>query len=714
MVTQFIDDREKDVAATKGVVAGVQRKPFDYSKVETRYLKGTNLDSPDGSAVVEVPSKAGDNKSDGGGVIELIHFGTVFADSQRKFTHEDLEDYQTIDMASELGGRAIAHRAALERELLLLCGYMLAIKAAMAEAGKAPPNPDEPDGLQMLNSALGFLGDMLGGDAAAQAQASTLDLNPLIDQAKQIIAKLDVAEIKYEDVHDAGIKLHELRCKYQSFLQSQHALLPEGAGPAAGGLGGLPFVGDLLKNLGPVGEILSWAQKISNLALGLLPRLTLELHMKMEASIDKAARECSANAIRNRFTPIYSVWFIPPPVPEEPEGGDDEGGATDPLGKALESAKKEVEGAIAPVTSKLDEITDLLTLPVETTPGTPYLEQAFLLKKDASVIDRSEALAMFAGEALLRALNEEWMPPIIGEISGHIFKLVTEFVRAVYGKLLILGNEAVTEDALLMAGKAHLVDAIIELPFTYLTFLEDVRTFGFDVALPGKTVRLSPEVLIFHIKRLITEQLAFMDPAVAFAMKDFHKLLTDARTMAGDNALTMEAYLALVPSLHARMFRNLLLPFWTAMMNAVKGGLAQALGPVLGAIGGPFGGDGAFNKAYGVMDKAQQGIARAGEVIDQIGKGFAISPTDDKSIKEWENLGRDFTDPANPWGSPTASSLDVVFPARKTKGKGKAITKDTLDTVAATHKWEEALDEAAAAPPTNGAAADGAAKETAS
>jgi hypothetical protein len=696
MVTQFLDDREKDVAATKGVIAGPQRKPFDYSKVATRFVKGENLDAPDGSPVVDLPAKPGDNKADGSNVIELIHFGTVFADSQRKFTHDSIDDYQTIDMAEQLGGRAIAHRAALERELLLLCGYMLAIKAAMTEAGKAPPDPDAPDGLQMLNAALGFLGDMLGGDAAAQVQASTVDMNPLIDQAKQLVAQLDVDEIKYEDLHAAGIKLHELRCKYRAFLQAQHQSLPKGAGPAAGALGGLPLVGDFLKNLGPVGEILAWAQKITNVSAGLLPRLTLELHMKLEESIDKAARDCTANAIRTRFSPIYSVWFQPPEIPIDTGGGDD-GGPTNPL----DELKEKVEGALDDAKSKLDGVLDLLTLPVETTPGTPFLEQAFQLKKQGSLLDRSEALAMLAGQSLLHALDEEVMPEIIAEISGHIFKLVTEFVRAVYGKLLILGNEAVTEDALQMAGKAHLVDAIIELPFTYLTFLNDVRAMGFDLALPGRTVRLSPEVLIFHLKRLITEQLGFMNEAVSFAMADFYRLLTDARTMAGDGAFTMEAYLALVPSLHARMFRNLLLPFWSAMMNAVKGGLAQALGPVLGAIGGPFGGDGAFNEAYKGLDYAQQGIARAGEVVDQLGKKFEIAPGDDKSIEEWQNLGRDFTDPANPFGSPTVSSLDAVFPNRKTKGKGRAITQDELDTVAANHKWEEAIDEAeAAAAPT--------------
>ena len=76
---------------------------------------------------------------------------------------------------------------------------------------------------------------------------------------------------------------------------------------------------------------------------------------------------------------------------------------------------------VADVESELKGVQDLLTLPVVTTPGDAFLEQAFMLNVQGSLIDRSEALASLAGQAILRSLNEH-LPP-----SGAILQALARF-----------------------------------------------------------------------------------------------------------------------------------------------------------------------------------------------------------------------------------------------------------------------------------------------
>jgi hypothetical protein len=249
------------------------------------------------------------------------------------------------------------------------------------------------------------------------------------------------------------------------------------------------------------------------------------------------------------------------------------------------------------------------------------------------------------------------------------------------------------------------MDALFQIALDQMTFLDSlpVKQVGFQ----GKELRL--DQVINMVKRELTGILGFLDKGIAFAMKDMREVLDGARAAAA-GAMTMEVYLALMPTLHARMFRNLVPLLWESVLNVIKGALGKALMPVMGAIGGPLGAvtgkkDGAFDKAFGFVDKAKQIVDRAKEAKDLIDEGFKASTDPDKdNLGKWRNLGRGLEDNALGGGTEVAVDMTFPFPSRKNKGTAQAIPPADYDSVEPEWKDDEAED-AEPQPPANGQSA---------
>lgn len=693
MSNDYLQDAIDGADAVKDLATGADHVPFDFTGIDPDFKNAEHIENPGGGPTVTIDSKAGDNKSSGAGDIELIHFGRVYLDSEDKFAHEEYDDTANLDFTGILGGRAGMHRAALQRELLLQAGYMRSLMWAMEEAGKAPPDVQQPDGLQMIDQLMGMVGDLAGSAGAGQNNFSTLDLNPLIDEANALGKKLDKNPIVYVDLHEAGIELHELRGKYRKYLEAQHATLPKPAAAPTGLLGSLPLVGEALKNIPVVGDVLEWGNKIVGCSFGLVARIAMEMHMKMEVSINAAARDMSIKAIRDRSSPVFAVWWKP--LPDDDSGGNGgnggNGGPTDPLTSAMNSVENAVDSAKNTVDSQIKKYTNVFTIPDKSTPGDAFIDQAFRLNPAGSLLDRSETMAGFAARALCDAIDEDaaFMPAIVRDIATYVFQLVTEFVRSVYDKLLVVGRDIITDAQLAEGGRTHLVSSLIEWPLKALDLNKyiDAPTFTIPL-LSGGTQKLSLRGLFERAKDLLIEQLGFMDAAVQWSMKDFASLLNSARGLMGANAHTMEPYLALVPTLHAVMFRNLLLPFWTAMINAFKSAVGEALAPVMKEIAGP---GGFMHDVYNAADAAGKIAQRVKDVKDFITDGMNFNQSNIGSkINQIKGFGDDLADPtADPFAKDNSITSLSPFPNRVPNASAVAITQADRDKVEPDLKWSE-------------------------
>ncbi|MEM9694043.1 MAG: hypothetical protein AAGA56_15960 [Myxococcota bacterium] len=680
----------------------VDRQPFDYSEIRAVFLNGEDLNATDASGGVDVAAAPGaqhQNTVASSTHLELIHFGRVYRDAQAKFGHDEVDDVHTVELDEVVGGHAIAHRAALQRELLLLSGYIKALQSAMVEAGKAPPSDPGRDGAGMgaLSQMFGMIGGLVGGSVSPAVQTSTLDLDPLLAEAEAIAEKLDTDTIEYGVLHECGVALHELRAKYQTFIREQQELLPTGADPAAaqGSLTNLPFIGDVIKDAPYIGDILGWGPKVAGVSLGLLARLAIELQVTMENNIDEACRALTVDAIRQRRGPVFSAWFRPPPVSESDVSESESPGATDPLSQAVSGVQSQVNRGVDQVAG----VFDLFQVETVSTPGDPFIDRAFQFDRSAAVHMRmagAGALGQSAVQVVLRVVDEASAPAVVGQVVGYVFQLVSEFVRSLYTKLLVVGHGAFTEASVIEAGRHHFVDALLQIPFDHIDALGYLENLDFSVPLPGRDpIAITGPGLIGMLKKLLHERLSFLDGAVAYAMKDVAAELSDARRRAGRESHTMELYLAVMPALHARLFRNILLPFWGALEGAINGALAQALSGVTGSVTGVMGT--AHNVVHYVDQYAgrAQDLARGGEVRDII-----------------ERAGAGFEAVDQPWAEETAtpSAFGTLFVNRKTAATA-SVTESEIQAVEA--KWNPDAP-ANEEEPNPGASGEGDTEETAS
>ncbi|MEM6787374.1 MAG: hypothetical protein AAF715_07630 [Myxococcota bacterium] len=694
MIDPFVQDDEGNdrIEAAKKALTPVAREPFVYADARSDLLNGTRLDRPDDADEVIVEAVAGEgtrNASAASGTIELIHFGRVHLDAQALFgTVEAIDDLAPDGLDGVAGGRGIAHRAALQRELVFLDGTMHALMSAMQAAGNRPPSPDDDRGnaAAAIQSMLGLVGGLLGGPTspAVPGAASTLDLAPLIAEGEALATRLDTEDIDYATLHEVGRATHELRAKYQQLLRSQVAQLPTGPdGSAPGGsLVDLPFIGDQLRNLPVVGDVLSWGAKINGVAVSLCARMAVELQLQWEPNLEAACAACTIDAIRQRRAPIYPIWYRPRALEDDvaaaEEGEErDGGGMSLDAGELLQDA---IGDKVAPAVQKKNELLDLFTLDDATTPGDAFLDIAFGTDRTANLHARSATAGQRGGAAIasvLRALDEAVAPPVVADVAGYIFRIVSELIRSIYDRLLLVGPSTFRLESLLEHGRAHLVDALVEQVLQLLPS----EWGNAKLNLQGKA--LSPWALLEPAQKAAVDRAGFLDVATGFAMRDMVEVLLSARARAGSEAMTMEAYLAVLPSLHARMFRNVFLPFWGFVEDILNGALADGLGQVLGA-------------ATGFLNKGQEVLGMAGEIRDRIKKAEKLMEsteigTSGTNVDEWGGvfaaLRGDDPSGAGAGRGPGAGGRPALFGGRTSSGNA-TVDDAVIDKVAPEHRWD--------------------------
>lgn len=665
-----VDDAKKTVDDLQKLLAGPERAAIDIEKKKAIYTKGVDLSTPTGADAV-IPAKPVDARATdeaakstlkSGKKIEFINFGYVHLDAANAF-HADVEVNDTETLEPKIvPGRAPYYRAGVEREAVLLAGIARSVEIALNE------KEQKEGGLGDLMTAAA---DLLGGAGGTATSATAADMKPFNEKVKKAFDAINKTEIKYSELHDAGMKLHEVRENLNEYLKEQIKKKKDGAPEPKGILSDLPLVGELPLP-GEIGQIVSTFRKVGGKIYDVRNAMIFGLTLAMQPAMEKACREITLDAIRGRVTPIYPVWFIQPPPPAEAgqapladfQTGDVVGGDLkkigflDKINTGLKDAVSSVNSGINDATKKPMEIIEFLSKKVEPAPGHKYLDMAFqagvLAPAPAQagaangqaaeapavpvvLFGGSEKLAEIAVASFYHAITDEmpgFMTGFVEDLLGYVFAVCVEFLRSVYRVLTSLPKDAtISPDELAAAGSTHLLTHLVDFAISKLGLDEIIKKLTVTIPpapfnVPGinwPQGDLSAAPIAEHLKNLLIEKISpYLEPVVNYAMAGLADRLNATRVWAGGSALTMEAHLAQLPTELALMFTNLFKPLWDfitdTLMEIISDVIGKALGPaaeVLGVAGDALGTASGF--IADAQKKAQQAQAFAKNVEDKAG-----------------------------------------------------------------------------------------------
>ncbi len=746
-----VDDAKKTVDDLITLLAGPERRPPDIEKEKAQFVQAEDLSTPGGGdpSVPVRPADAGKGEPvkpsafDLPKSIEFIHFGRVHRDAARTFHAATLTDDTKPLESGALPGRALYYRASLERESVVLAGLARSVSLALAEK-------EQKEGA--LGDLMQAAADLLGGAPGTAGSAASADMNPFVEKVQKAWDAINKSDIKYADLHESGIKLHEVRANLIRYLLEQLGKGPEGAAPPEnkGILSDLPLLGEVPLP-GPVGQIVGMFRKVGGKLHDVQNALIFGLTVAMQPAIDSACHAISIDALREGKSPIYPIWFAPPPsAAESAEAPFADLGVDDPLAgdlkkiEALNKVNEAVAGAfdsansaINDATEKPREIIDFLSKPVGPAPGNRWLDMAFQAGTgEKTLLGGSEKLGEIAVTAFFGAVTDDvpgFMQGFVQDFVGYVFAVCVEFLRSVYRVLTAIGpSQVVSSQELVAAGSAHVLTHLIDFVTAKLGLDEILEQLSIPIppapSIPGinwPTGTLSAAPVAAELKKLLVDEVSpYLAPVVEYAMNGLATRLNAQRVWAGGSAMTMEAHLAQLPTELALMFRNLFKPLWDFItdtcMDVVSDVVAKALGPVAGAVG--IAGD-ALGTASGFIADAQKKAKeleafaknvedKADNLIKQLSSvKVGIGETGDLSdIEKAANdlVGAATSDPFSEGGAGGGSGGPrgaPVFPSnRKPEGKGVKIEPAELAAVAPKLVWDKAKPAEAA---KAGAAASG-------
>ena len=697
----FLGDREKDLGKVSEVLDGAEKTQYQLPEVVAGYKRGDDLNQPSGTP----PSVA----APGGGAanvglaspIEFVHFGWVYRDKSTFFPHLDERD-DISKLTAQDGAHAIMLRAALQRECVLLAGFISAYMKALK---------DEETQKGGLGTVLQVAADLLGGAAGTNQTLTDADLNPLIDKAKTVGQTLNSATIDYAVLHKAGCDLHELRVKYRTLVKEQaDKAATKYESEDAGLLSGLPGIGDMIP--GPLGSFLSVIQKLSSKVFDVYLGMLMQLSLNMEPKIEDACRAISLESIRKRHVPVFPVWFEPPPAPTDDNLIDPLGSGSGPLGSVTDAINSGIGAFNDKVGKPVEEVLDFLSRPSKATPGGPFVDLAFQLPPaptdaaaDANAVllppeqrlKPLDTLALATQASFDTALGVP-VPSPLSDLMREVSKVTLDFLHAIYGKLVTVDPaQPLGHGEMIAAARLHLVDQVCERLLQAVGFLDQFRAMNINIL--GK--QLSGEALVNRGKEFLAEKITpVLDPIINYAASRLSILLEGARrdalTTGGPAAMTMEVYLALLPSAAALLFRNVFFPIWDLLKNTVFAAITDALTPGLDKV------DEIAGKAKGYVDDVRTGLTKAQNLYDAATTHGLDAGLDGVNTQPYE-------DALNSGLAPEAAGLGpataVRFPlaSREAKGKAAGISAEVLQQVEPDNKWDTA--EAADGAPADAAPA---------
>lgn len=504
--------------------------------------------------------------------IEFIHYGQVHADLGKQFPHGKFPPSGKVVAPS---GHAIMFRDGLERECILLFGFISSTKVILKEylQDKGP-----------LGDVGALVGGLLGGGPTAP-KPDPSQLDSFIGKVKSTADKIKPASIKYPDTHEAGMTLHQARADYIAFCESLNSyyLKPPESGGVAGAVGGaiasVPGVGNIIQ------VIQRFLFKMFDIYLGVY----LELRKDHERLIEMASHQMTIDAIKGKyetFELVYPVWF---PKTEEAESGGGGNNLLQPVTDAVDDVKKEVES----IKDKIYDFAGASDKPKDT-PGTSQMDAIFTAlkgdKKDSAVPGPPTA-----ADATIKALNT--MLSDIGSLPKFLETPIKEVTAAnialledVFRRLMASKAAGKIEPADLLEGGRHYLTGMIAGLATKLIVGMLPGGSGGDFQIQGLSVK---ELLGHHLDELLGK---YTEPILKIAIGELAGQLEESRAKAEkEKAQTMEVLLGRLPWLIALMFRNTFFPVWNLVAKEI-------FGKVLGPLAGPL------DSANSTLDKARDTV----------------------------------------------------------------------------------------------------------
>jgi hypothetical protein len=678
---------DQNAQAIDNVLTGGFRTPPTMPSATGAFQNGSDLTKPAGAAatVNAPPATAGSVTLVLDDSIEFIHFGSVYRDKASTFVHTSLDDSDPkLDLGKQLGGRAIMYRAGIEREAVLLAGFFGAHMAALSER-------DADEGT--FGNVMGVVGNLLGGGGGMASKAEPADLNPYVAKVKAIGAQIDVTTLTYDVTHQAGIDLHNLRASYLQYLDGELDKAKTAA-PDAGLLASIPMLSSVLPK--EIGNIFTLVEKMSTKAFDIYVKLVLGLTRTMMPVVESACRDITIDAITKKTVPLFSVW-IPPPdtatttpaqlltAPATPAST-----GIGPLDALVGKVMGQVDKGVTDVNDAADPTLDFLTNPAKPAPGGPFLDQAFGQLNDGSGYLKTAAGVTSIGDIARVAVEQAFgfktgeLPPFVETLVTGVCGAHADFLRGVYGQLVSLDpTKPISEGQLVTAGRAHLVSQIIDAVVHAVSFLDKIRTFNFNLNMFGPIERaLSGEALYARGIELVNAELGpHLDPLVEATMKSFAAQLEGARK-ASQPGMTMEVYLAQLPSLQALLFRKTFFPLWDLMVSTIFKGVSDLLDPMTGRA------EDLAKKAHGIVDTVRTGLLRAeGVAHTALTEGLtgALSGT---NMGNYAKALAATLPSEKPPAAVTAAATTFPLPSRKTTATGTAVDAAMLAKVAPNDKWQ--------------------------
>ncbi len=626
-----LGDASKALDALGGAPAGaVPSKPAKFTRDET-------LAVPVGKDSITVAKKTASDSTkptaaNGGPPTEFIHYGLVHADIGIKFPHGN---FSPIGAQEAPTGHAIMFRDGLEREAILLHGFISSCKVILKEylKDKGP-----------LGDVGAVVGSLLGG-GPSEPKPDPTQLDSFISQVKAAADKIKPATINYKEIHDAGKALHQARTDFNNFtvsLNKYYLKPPKDSGPAG-----------LLGNIPGVGNIIQVVQRFLFKMFDIYLAVYLELRgqdekdenavPKLERAIEMASHKMTIKAITSNyeeFALTYPIWFPKDKTSSNGSGGTP--GFLKPVTDAVDDVKKEVD-------SVENDIYGFAGANEEppSTPGSDQLKAVFnILKgereagKDSSPPSADDPPS--AADATISALNKMLsdvggLPSFLNGPIKEITKANVSLLEDVYKRLMAQKAGSKIESSLLLEAGRHYLTGTISGMFTKLVMglITGGKADDASVGIPGKEKVLSGKQLIGH---QLDEKLGkYVEPILQIAIGDLAGNLEASRSKAGTESMTMEVFLGRLPWLVALMFRNTFFPIWNIVAENVFGSIG---GPLASALKSA---NSVVNKAKDAVDTTDEARRRAKKLNETKDEGVNVG-LGGSNLDKYKNAAEDETD----------------------------------------------------------------------
>lgn len=614
------------------------------------YALSTDIDPDTGAFAPQ-----NQNQLNMGAAIEFVHYGRAHQDSDKNFAGKEKKEKDPNQSSPEQTkqGHALIFRDSLEREAILLHGFIFSCKKAVQEF------KDNQGLLGMASEVADVASGLLGGDKKEKPDPAQLD--KYMTKIKESISKINVTEIKYandEGTHEAGKNLHQTRANYSgpyvkssekdaSFTEKlEKEYLPK---KEEGG-------GDLVsqvKSFAAKGiNLLPWFCKIPFKIFDIWIAMYLYMRWATEDGIADQSYKLTMDAIKNNYTPTFPLWFN-----KDPNGADDAKLGKEYLDKVFEMLEKGDDDKQKREKEKEEKALDNLSDDEKTKKQSELAENVKAYSAQL-IIHKSFIKVLDAGDSYPDCLETP-----IKELTSRLI----EFMKAIYAKIMKDGDKnPIEEKFLLDAGKEHLSDVLMDMVGGG-QLLNDLQQSAGPAGGLLKDLNLGQKIkdelsqnAFNWTDEILKTAIGSREGKNKSAANPFTliTILTDAHKEAKkQEGSTMEVYLSRLPWLFTLMFRNTFFPCWSLLIDKT-----------VGAIGGPY---------KDIMD----GIKKAQGYSSQA-KGYA------KDAQNYAGMGgmQDGVKDLVGDGSTVGKVLDLLgsegpaFPLenRKKEGKGKAITQDDI------------------------------------